>query len=150
MTHIFCQVKLNKIFLSIRDVINQLGPFELFRYQNSKRFQKKFLNPCLFYDNSDKAPKLITTTVDDFLVLTTTEGHIEIFYKTLTATYTIKLQKQTTEFIRWSVMYVPFDIIHLSEPELFIATLLNADMEKSNPLCPSYQNDQAVPVQPSL
>lgn len=90
------------------------------------------------YHKTDKSMKMVAITVYDFLVLDNTQTAVDTFYKTFTQKYSVKRLGPPINFIGWKVSYINDGAIRLTQPELCLATIANADLDGLRGRCTPY------------
>eukprot|EP00178_Gracilaria_changii_P023027 TRINITY_DN68_c0_g1_i13.p1 TRINITY_DN68_c0_g1~~TRINITY_DN68_c0_g1_i13.p1 ORF type:complete len:1094 (-),score=78.92 TRINITY_DN68_c0_g1_i13:769-4050(-) len=90
-------------------------------------------DPCLYIKESPTGNTLVSTTIDDFLILGQTQKHIDELYAQLLQKYKVKRLGKPTRFLGWTVTHLDNGDVHVAQPDAIDAILEQTNMQYSNP-----------------
>ena len=94
---------------------------------------------CLYTKHTSTGSTLISTTIDDFLVLATHQKLVDELYRQLLTKYKIKRLGQPTRFLNSTITHTK-NGIHLSQPDAIEAILQQTNMHDCNATYSPYNN----------
>ena len=125
------------------------------KFLTSLGYQSSEHDPCLYTKHTTRGSTLISTTIDDFLLLATDQTLIDELYEQLLTKYKIKRLEQPTRFFTWTITRTD-NGIHLSQPDSIDAILQQTTMHECNPTLTPYstmkpldQKQSTMPLTPS-
>ena len=125
--------------------------FGLQNYLSSIGYTRSEHDPCLYTKHTPTGNTLISTTIDDFLVLATHQNLVDELYHLLLQKYKIKRLGKPTRFLNWTLTRTK-EGLHLSQPDAVDAILQQTNMHDSNPTLSPYNNvkplDHQQPTEP--
>ena len=89
-------------------------------------------DPCLYVKHTSDGTILASTTIDDFLVVATTQSLIDELYIQLSRKYLIKRLGAPSRFLNWTIKYHKNGSVHISQPDAIDAILEQTRMADCN------------------
>eukprot|EP00737_Agarophyton_chilense_P001219 gb/GEZJ01001361.1/.p1 GENE.gb/GEZJ01001361.1/~~gb/GEZJ01001361.1/.p1 ORF type:complete len:266 (-),score=12.80 gb/GEZJ01001361.1/:823-1620(-) len=105
-------------------------------------------DPCLYVKYTAEGTTLVSTTIDDFLVLASAQRHIDTLHHQLLTKYKTKRLGTPTRFLNWAITHGEDGTIHIAKPDAIGAILEQTQMSKYNPTATPYQGLHALDQQP--
>lgn len=101
----------------------------LFAHMACKGYLQSDKESCLLYRINGEGTKIVSVTMDDVLVLGSTQIVIEQFYQDLSDKCTVKLLGKPTDFLDWTITHGIYGWITPRQPTPHMNTIATADFE---------------------